>query len=97
MTPKDIIINDVYVDPKNSQHVLLATDRSGVLESDDGSVSFHPINQGFSERQVSSMVTDPQNPHSKYGLARPPNRAQLAERSQLERYHVPSIIVTARA
>ena len=66
MTPDDIIINDIYVDPKNSQHVLMATDRSGVLESGDGSVSFHDFNQGFSERQVSSMVVDPSNPNTIY-------------------------------
>ncbi len=66
MTPNDIIINDVYIDPKNSQHVLMATDRSGVLESNDGALNFHPVNQGFSERQVSSMVTDPQNPDTVY-------------------------------
>lgn len=66
MTPNDIIINDVYVDPKNSQHVMLATDRSGVLESTDGASSFHPVNHGFSERQISSMVADPQNPSTLY-------------------------------
>lgn len=66
MTPSDIIINDIYVDPKNSQHILMATDRSGVLESDDNAASFHPVNRGFSERQVSSMITDPQNPDTIY-------------------------------
>jgi photosystem II stability/assembly factor-like uncharacterized protein len=66
MTPGDIIINDIYVDPKNSQHILMATDRSGVLSSDDGSVSFHAANQGFSERQVSSMVADPSSPDTLY-------------------------------
>ena len=66
MTPKDIIINDVYVGPKNSQHILMATDRSGVLESNDSAVSFHPINHGFSEREVSAMVTDSQNPSTVY-------------------------------
>ena len=66
MTPNDIIINDIYVDPKNSQHILMATDRSGVLESGDGSVSFHDDNQGFSERQVSSMVADPSSPGTLY-------------------------------
>jgi photosystem II stability/assembly factor-like uncharacterized protein len=66
MTPKDLIINDVYVDPKNPQHVLLATDRSGVLESNNGAASFHPVNQGFSERQVSSMLVDPRNPSTVY-------------------------------
>jgi len=66
MTPSDIIINDIYVDPRNSQHILMATDRSGVLSSDDGSVSFHATNQGFSERQVSSMVADPSSPNTLY-------------------------------
>ncbi|MES2223093.1 MAG: transcriptional regulator [Acidobacteriota bacterium] len=66
MTPGDIIINDIYVDPRNSQHILMATDRSGVLSSDDGSVSFHAANQGFSERQVSSMVADPSSPNTLY-------------------------------
>jgi photosystem II stability/assembly factor-like uncharacterized protein len=66
MTPNDIIINDIYVDPKNSQHIMMATDRSGVLSSDDGSVSFHAENQGFSERQVSSMVADPSSPNTLY-------------------------------
>ena len=66
MTPNDIIINDIYVDPKNSQHVLMATDRSGILESHNGSASFQAANQGFSERQVSSMVTDPSSPDTVY-------------------------------
>ncbi|MGH9616057.1 MAG: transcriptional regulator [Acidobacteriaceae bacterium] len=66
MTPNDIIINDIYVDPKNSQHILMATDRSGILSSDNGSVSFHADNQGFSERQVSAMVTDPNSPGTIY-------------------------------
>ena len=66
MTPKDIIINDVYVDPKNSQHVLMATDRSGVLDSEDGGQSFHDSNNGFSQRQLSSMVVDPNNPDTIY-------------------------------
>lgn len=66
MTPKDIIINDIYVDPRNSQHILMATDRSGVLESNDGAVNFHAVNQGFSERQVSAIETDPANTATVY-------------------------------
>lgn len=66
MTPNDIIINDVYVDPKNPQHILMATDRSGVLKSEDGAATFHSDNHGFSERQVSALVTDPQNPSTVY-------------------------------
>ena len=66
MTPSDIIINDIYVDPRNSKHILMATDRSGVLSSADGSVSFHAENQGFSERQVSSMIADLSSPNTLY-------------------------------
>ena len=33
MTGPDVIINDVYVDPNDAKHVLLATDRGGVLRS----------------------------------------------------------------
>jgi photosystem II stability/assembly factor-like uncharacterized protein len=66
MTPKDIIINDIYVDPTNAQHVLMATDRSGVLESGDGGKSFHDSNSGFAQRQLSSLIVDPKNPSTMY-------------------------------
>lgn len=66
MTPNYLIINDILIDPRNTQHVLLATDRSGVLESNDGARSFLDSNTGFSQRQVGSMVTDPQNPDTIY-------------------------------
>ncbi len=32
----EIVVNDVLVDPRDSNHVLLATDRSGVMASTDG-------------------------------------------------------------
>jgi photosystem II stability/assembly factor-like uncharacterized protein len=62
MTGSDVIVNDVYVDPKNPQHVLLATDRGGVLESDDSAASFKASNAGFSQRQVSSLLVDAKSP-----------------------------------
>jgi photosystem II stability/assembly factor-like uncharacterized protein len=58
MTGPDVIVNDVYVDPKNAQHVLLATDRGGVLESDDAAFTFKASNAGFSQRQVSTLLVD---------------------------------------
>ena len=58
MTGPNVIVNDVYVDPKNSNHVLLATDRSGVLSSIDGGVSFQPSNVGFAARQISAYAAD---------------------------------------
>jgi photosystem II stability/assembly factor-like uncharacterized protein len=66
MTGPDVIINDVYVDPSNPQHVLLATDRSGVLASQDGSVTFMASNTGFSQRQVESLLVDRNNPSTLY-------------------------------
>jgi photosystem II stability/assembly factor-like uncharacterized protein len=66
LTPKDLIINDIYVDPTNSQHILMATDRSGVLVSGDGALSFHDSNSGFAQRQLSSLAVDPKNPSTMY-------------------------------
>lgn len=58
MTGPDVIINDIYVNPKDPQHVLLATDRSGVLQSNDGGVTFNASNGGFSQRQVAALLAD---------------------------------------
>jgi photosystem II stability/assembly factor-like uncharacterized protein len=58
MTGSNIIINDVLIDPRRPSHVLLATDRSGVLASDDGGATFTPSNRGFTHRQVASLLVD---------------------------------------
>ena len=63
-TGPEIIVNDVYVDPKDSKHVLLATDRGGVLLSDDGGSSFSPANTGFTARQVAAYAADAHRPAS---------------------------------
>ncbi|HEX3662764.1 MAG TPA: transcriptional regulator [Acidobacteriaceae bacterium] len=57
-TGPDVIVNDVYVDPRNPKHVLLATDRSGILASEDGGTGFEASNTGFSQRQVSALLAD---------------------------------------
>lgn len=66
MTGADVIINDVYVDPTNSSRVLMATDRSGVLASDDDAVNFRAANAGFSQRQVAALLVDPENAKNIY-------------------------------
>lgn len=66
VTPPEVIVNDVYVDPNNHKHVLLATDRGGVLRSEDGSVTFQSSNPGFSARQITSYATDPRHPGTLY-------------------------------
>ncbi len=65
-TGPEVIVNDVYVDPKNSRRVLLATDRGGVLASDDGGASFSPANKGFVARQVAAYAVDARNPATLY-------------------------------
>lgn len=66
LTGPDVIINDVFVDPKNDQHLLLATDRSGVIESEDGGKTFQGSNTGFSQRQVESVLLDEKAPATIY-------------------------------
>jgi photosystem II stability/assembly factor-like uncharacterized protein len=61
-TGSDIIVNDVFIDPTDSHHVLLATDRSGVWESEDGGTGFVPSNSGFSARHITAFTADAQHP-----------------------------------
>ncbi|MGD0901779.1 MAG: transcriptional regulator [Terracidiphilus sp.] len=58
MTGPDVVVNDVFVDPQDSNRVLLATDRGGVLASKDGGASFAASNQGFSGRKVAALLVD---------------------------------------
>jgi photosystem II stability/assembly factor-like uncharacterized protein len=58
MTGPDVIVNDVWIDPENPSRVLLATDRSGVLASDDAAVTFNSSNRGFSARKVEALLVD---------------------------------------
>ena len=62
LTGPDVIVNDVYVDPKAPTHVLIATDRGGVLRSEDGAATFQASNSGFSTRQITSYAMDSQHP-----------------------------------
>lgn len=57
-TGPEVIVNDVYVNPDDTNHILLATDRGGVLSSRDGGYSFVASNKGFSSRQITSYVGD---------------------------------------
>ena len=66
MTGPDVIINDVFVDPRNPERVLLATDRSGVLSSSDGGASFEESNRGFSARKVEGLLVASSTPSRVY-------------------------------
>jgi photosystem II stability/assembly factor-like uncharacterized protein len=60
----EVVVNDVMVDPRNSQRVLLATDRGGVLASDDGGLSFTASNHGYSHRYVAAILADKDDPNT---------------------------------
>jgi photosystem II stability/assembly factor-like uncharacterized protein len=60
ITGPDVIVNDVLIDPGDSNHVLVATDRGGVLLSRDGAASFVAANEGFSGRKVEALLVERQ-------------------------------------
>ncbi len=62
ITGADVIVNDIYLDPEHEGHILLATDRGGVLASADGGATFAQSNRGFSARKVEALVADARNP-----------------------------------
>src|SRR5690348_8239633 len=66
ITSPDVIVNDVLVDVRNSNHVILATDRSGVLASNNAGASFEASNMGFAHRQVTALAIDPEDDNTLY-------------------------------
>jgi photosystem II stability/assembly factor-like uncharacterized protein len=58
ITGPEIIVNDVLIDKANSHHVLITTNRAGVLSSEDGGETFEASNKGFSSRQITAMQRD---------------------------------------
>ncbi|MBV9072976.1 MAG: transcriptional regulator [Acidobacteria bacterium] len=66
ITSGEVIVNDVLVDSHDSNRVLLATDRSGVLASNDGGSSFETSNAGFAHRQVAALIADPEDSSALY-------------------------------
>jgi photosystem II stability/assembly factor-like uncharacterized protein len=66
VTSDHVIVNDVYVDPRDSGRVLLATERGGVLRSEDFAATFHASNTGFSARQVVAYAADSIHPAVAY-------------------------------
>ena len=58
VTNPEVVVNDVMVDPRNAQRVMLATDRAGVLVSDDGAKTFTTSNHGYAHRYVTSIIAD---------------------------------------
>jgi photosystem II stability/assembly factor-like uncharacterized protein len=66
MSDPEVVVNDVLIDPRNSQRVLLATDLSGVLASDDSAATFTTSNHGYTHRYVSAILADNAEPSTLY-------------------------------
>ncbi len=62
----EVVVNDVLVDRRNSNRVLLATDRSGVLASSDGAASWTASNHGYTHRYVTAIVADQKDANTMY-------------------------------
>jgi photosystem II stability/assembly factor-like uncharacterized protein len=60
----EVVVNDVMVDPRNSNRVLLATDRSGVLASEDGAGTWTASNHGYTHHYVSTILADKKDPNT---------------------------------
>jgi photosystem II stability/assembly factor-like uncharacterized protein len=62
----EIVVNDVFIDPRNSNHVLLATDRSGVLALNNATGMWTASNHGYTHRYVTAIVADQKDPNTIY-------------------------------
>jgi len=58
LTPADITVNAIQVDPRNNQRILIGTEYQGVMLSEDGGRSWKESNQGFIHKQVSWIMPD---------------------------------------
>ena len=66
ITAANVIVNDIHIDPRRSARLLIATDRGGVLASNDTGRTFTASNRGFAHRYVSSVVVDRSDPRTLY-------------------------------
>jgi photosystem II stability/assembly factor-like uncharacterized protein len=63
---EEVVVNDVFIDPRDSNHVLIATDRSGVMASTNGAATWETSNHGYAHRYVSALLADNQNANTLY-------------------------------
>jgi photosystem II stability/assembly factor-like uncharacterized protein len=55
---KELVVNDIWMDARRPEQVLLATERRGVLASNNSARSFVASNRGFAHRYITSVVAD---------------------------------------
>jgi photosystem II stability/assembly factor-like uncharacterized protein len=62
MTNSEVVVNDVFVDPRNSSRLLLATDRGGVMVSENSGLNLSSYNYGYTHRYVTTILADMNDP-----------------------------------
>ena len=62
VTPVDWVINDIVIDPKNPQRVIIGTEREGVQISEDGGTNFASANAGFHHQHILDVAMDRERP-----------------------------------
>jgi photosystem II stability/assembly factor-like uncharacterized protein len=62
ITPVDWVINDIVIDPKNPQRVIIGTEREGVQISEDGGTNFASANVGFHHQHILDVAMDRDRP-----------------------------------
>src|SRR6202140_1668167 len=66
VSSSEVVVNDVLIDPRDSNRVLLATDRSGVMASTDGAATWTTSNKGYAHRYVSAILADSKDTNTLY-------------------------------
>src|SRR5260370_27647691 len=62
VTPGDWIINALIIDPKNTQKLIIGTERQGVQVSTDGGAPFTSANVGFQHKHITDVAIDREHP-----------------------------------
>jgi photosystem II stability/assembly factor-like uncharacterized protein len=62
VTPVDWVVNDIVIDPKNPQRVIIGTEREGVQISEDGGTTFAAANTGFHHQHILDVAIDRERP-----------------------------------
>jgi photosystem II stability/assembly factor-like uncharacterized protein len=59
LTPVNLTVNAVQVNPSNTRQILIGTEYQGILRSEDGGKSWKESNAGFVHKQISWILPDP--------------------------------------
>ena len=80
VTPGDWIINALVIDPKNTQRLIIGTERQGVQISNDGGATFTSANNGFQHQHITDVAMDREHPERALVVLTFDNDAFLATR-----------------